>query len=99
MVPLILRKHPDQVRVRYLGRGRTVLGFLILFTLIPLAASAQTQPAPSWPDINFSTCPAIAAPIGSTQLTWKHGEEERADFAAVYKIKEVRKVPQLLWHL
>jgi hypothetical protein len=86
MMAPILRGQDNRLIVRHLGRGRTILGFLILLVFLPLTTSAQTQTAPSWPDIHFTTCPQIAAPISPSHLmTWKHGQEEQADFDKVLK--------------
>lgn len=62
---------------------RMARALFVPLALFPLMALAQTKTAPPWPDIRFSACPPIGVPVTPTQLTWKHGEAEQADWLAV----------------
>jgi hypothetical protein len=48
----------------------------------PFVTLAQTSP-PAWPEINLTTCPSMSAPIDPSQRTWKHGQSEQAEYAAI----------------
>jgi tetratricopeptide (TPR) repeat protein len=96
MVGLNRRWQGKQLKVRRLGAGLPVLRFLILISWLPLAAFAQTQTAPAWPDIKFSTCPKIVAPRLTSELSWKYGEGERGDLAAISQSKSQKEAVELL---
>jgi hypothetical protein len=51
---------------------------------------AQANIVPSWPDIHFTACPAIATPRAPSQLTWKHGQSEQADYAGAMQMLQAK---------
>jgi len=64
---------------------------------IPSSNAAQIPSTPPWPDINFTSCPMIVAPVDPSQRTWKHGQSEQAQFAAMlqaYQAKDYRRTAE-----
>jgi hypothetical protein len=82
----VLRALGTHLIVNNFAMMQRVLVFLTSLIFFALAASAQTQTAPPWPEIHFTTCPRVADPPSPSHINWKHGESEQTEYGAAMQM-------------